>query len=188
MRREPKAARLFSEELSLVASEERFAFYGALGTVLAGWSSADLDRISQGMEFLPRHPLPSIFACMVAEVCLSIGKVENAVVALEKALLAVQISGLHFWEPEVYRLRGIAAASAAEPVGKVREWLDQSIVLAHKQGARSLELRAATSACKLSEKSSGSVDWDRLAGLYRSLQDGNESADLQEAAKLLATS
>lgn len=59
--------------------------------------------------------------------------------------------------------------------------------MAHKQGALSLELRAASSLARLSKDTGhGSDARPLLAGIYDRFTEGFDTADLQDAKTLIA--
>jgi predicted ATPase len=93
-----------------------------------------------------------------------------------------------FWEAELHRLRGElllrkGATEAAESS------LREALAIAGRQGARSLELRAAMSLCRLRCDRDGRGEArETLAGIYAGFTEGLNTRDLREAAAMLEAS
>jgi predicted ATPase len=97
----------------------------------------------------------------------------------------------HFWEAELYRLRGELLQhglwgtqdGASTPEACFRQALD----IAQSQQAKSLELRAAMSLSRLwQQQGKRAAARALLAEIYGWFTEGFDTADLQEAKVLLA--
>jgi adenylate cyclase len=123
----------------------------------------------------------------LATVQAQSGDPDTALSTIDDALKHVDDVSGHAWEAELLRLRGstlLAARPAAvdEAEGSYRD----AIAVAQRQGARSLELRAATSLARLLQ-SKGKSEQARglLAPVYGWFTEGLDTADLREAKTLL---
>jgi predicted ATPase len=98
--------------------------------------------------------------------------------------------GGYFFHAELVRLRGVLLQEVADGGTQATEMpeasLRQALVLARRQEAKSLELRAAMSLTRLWQQQ-GKRDEARalLAPIYGWFTEGFDTADLQEAKALL---
>ena len=91
------------------------------------------------------------------------------------------------WEAELHRLRGelllqqtVAQSEEAEPC------FQQALAVAHRQQAKSLEVRAAVSLARLWQRQGKRREAHQLlAEVYGWFTEGFDTADLQEAKALL---
>jgi predicted ATPase len=127
---------------------------------------------------------------------------------LTEALAVVHKNGEHFYEAELYRLKGMLTLQSqaslgqvqdqsavtdprpltSDPHGEAEACFYKAIEIARKQQAKSLELRAVMSLARLWQ-SQGKRDEARqmLAEVYGWFTEGFETKDLQEAKALLTT-
>jgi predicted ATPase len=107
--------------------------------------------------------------------------------ATVEALDLVHRSGECFWAAEIHRIRGelFTRQSPSDPIS-ARAALEQAIEIARRQGAKSLELRAACSLARLL-RNTNRRDEARamLAGTYNWFTEGFDTADLKDAKTLL---
>jgi adenylate cyclase len=102
-------------------------------------------------------------------------------------------TGERYHEPEIHRLHAEVVlaefdADAVPPAARetAEALLHRAIDCAHRQGARTLELRATTSLARLHRsRSSGREARARLADLLACFTEGFDTADLQEARQLV---
>jgi predicted ATPase len=72
------------------------------------------------------------------------------------------------------------------PQAEAEVWLQQALDVARRQEAKSLELRAAMSLCRLWQQQSKRTEaHELLAPIYGWFTEGFDTADLQEARALL---
>jgi class 3 adenylate cyclase/tetratricopeptide (TPR) repeat protein len=90
--------------------------------------------------------------------------------------------------PEVYRLEAeLVLRGASGATGEAERLLISAVELARSRGARSLELRAATSLARLWQRQGRSDEARRtLAPIHDWFREGLDTRDLQEARRLLA--
>ena len=129
-----------------------------------------------------------LFLPQLAEAHGKVGQADAGLAVLDEALSIVERGGEHTWDADLYRVKGDlmlmqgAAASAAEAC------FHEALAIARQQGAKSWELRAATSLSRLLH-TQGKVAAARtlLAEVYGWFTEGFDTADLQEARALLET-
>ena len=81
----------------------------------------------------------------------------------------------------------VAPAAAGTPLAEAEAWLQRALDVAHRQEAKSLELRAATSLSRLWQQQGKRQEaYDLLAPIYHWFTEGFDTADLQDARALLA--
>jgi predicted ATPase/DNA-binding winged helix-turn-helix (wHTH) protein len=115
------------------------------------------------------------------------GQTVAALTALEEALARCDQSGEGWCRPELLRLEAemeLQAAETAEPA--VHQGLNAALVQARQQGARSWELRIATSIARLSVREGHrSKALNILEPVFKGFTEGFGTPDLQAAADLL---
>jgi predicted ATPase len=129
----------------------------------------------------------------LADACGKAGQPEEGLSIVDEALALVHKTGERWPEAELHRLRGellrvqaLAAGSKPTLTQEVEACYRQALEVARRQQAKSLELRAATSLCRLWRQQG---KWDEarelLAPIYGWFTEGLDTVDLQEAKALL---
>jgi len=212
-RRERQAAHERAEAAITLSSEQGFAFYLAMGTILRSWALAEqgqgeesIVQMRQGLtayQTTGAELARSYWLSMLAEACGEIGRIEEGLTLLAEALTLVDKTGARRDEAELYRLKGeltlqklsVVSAQlsvtdprllAPDPQGEAEACFHKAIEVAQKQQAKSLELRAVMSLARLWQ-SQGKQDEarQRLAEIYGWFTEGFDTKDLQEAKMLL---
>ena len=123
--------------------------------------------------------------------CLLSGAALEGLALLDEAEAAVQQTSERYWEAEIHRLRGhllLAASDPAAPavVRSAEECYRRALEVARRQGARSLELRAAVSLSRLWQAADRRDEArELLAPIYEWFTEGLDHPELREAAALL---
>ena len=123
----------------------------------------------------------------LAEAYGAAGRISDGLDATAEALSLVQQNGETWWEAEIYRLRGeLLLKQNRTNSAEAQVSLKRAIEIAHKQGAKSLELRAMTNLARLLAKW-GKRDeaLGRLSDIYNWFTEGFDTADLKDAKALL---
>ena len=112
---------------------------------------------------------------------------------MAEALATVERTGERWWEAEVYRVQGELflqrAAGRGQQAEEAEACFQQALDLAHRQQAKSLELRAAMSLARLWQGQGKHAEARQLlAPIYNWFTEGFDTVDLQEARALLAES
>jgi predicted ATPase len=144
-----------------------------------------------------------------------VGRVEEGLTVLAEALVRVDKTGARFYEAELYRLKGeltlqqfkvqssefkIPSSQHLTSSTQVEECFLKAIELASRQQAKSLELRAVMSLCRLRQHQAQdhaarttqhetrnmlNEAHRMLSEIYHWFTEGFETKDLQEAKALL---
>ena len=137
-----------AEETVAGCERHKIAYYHEWGMIVGGWVMArrgdargGIARIKSGLDALQRQDAAlrmPYYLALLAESQLLAGLTGAARATLDGAqAVAMQNSDL-WYLPELYRLRGLLDPHLAEPHFR------RALALASRQGARSLQLRAAT--------------------------------------------
>jgi predicted ATPase len=166
-----------------------------VGRTLIGWSAAMKGSLDSGLESM-REGLKEygggglqMFAVhlngMLAEVYLKAGRPDGASSALEKAAL-LEARGNVYWSAEIRRLRGELALHERSKGADAEAHFRDALEIAKGQGAKLLELRAATSLAKLWHDT-GSRDEakDLLGSIHPWFTEGFDTRDWLEAKATL---
>jgi len=125
---------------------------------------------------------------LLAEAWGQAGLPEAGRAVLAEALTRVTTTDERWWEAELHRLTGVLWLQRAVPeVQQAEACFHQALEVAHRQQAKSLELRAALSLSRLwQSQDERAAAYDLLAPVYGWFTEGFDTADLQEAKVLLA--
>jgi predicted ATPase len=142
---------------------------------------------------------------LLAEAYRRVGQVEGALAVVAEALAQVQKTGEHYYEAELYRLKGeltlqqfgvrsleFGVPSTQHPTpstpakAEAEACFHKAIEIARHQSAKSLELRVTVSLSRLWQQQ-GKTEEARqmLAEIYGWFTEGFDTADLREAKALL---
>jgi predicted ATPase len=121
----------------------------------------------------------------LAEAQAKAGQPEQGLDTLNQALAVVEETGERYWEPELHRLRAEWLLMQGDEV-EAEASFHKAIEVARHQQAKSWELRATVSLCRLWQKQ-GKAEGARqaLAEIYSWFTEGFATRDLQEAKALL---
>jgi DNA-binding SARP family transcriptional activator/predicted ATPase len=191
-RRDVAATRRHAEETAALARAHDIALFAMWATIPLQWACA-LDGTPDGDTELMRRSMEAAadvgalvfrpyWLSLAAEVEANAGEVEAALATVGEALEAAAGNGERFWEAELHRQRGELelrrgdAEAAAAAFARAAE-------VARRQGALTLELRAAMSATALPEATDSARA--ALADAYAAFEEGHDSADLIAAREAL---
>jgi predicted ATPase len=201
MRREREQARKLAEEAIAISAEQGFAFVLAGARLIRGWTLIDpreedeqqaraIDGFRKEMANLAAGGTqicaPMIFGYLADAYC-DRGRISEGLTAVDDALELSHSTQQRFWDAELHRIKGkLMLQESGEAEGQAERLFQQALGVACAQQARSLELRAAMSLCRLWQRR-GAVDQARglLAPVYARFTEGFETADLREAKEQL---
>jgi predicted ATPase len=215
LRRDSRLAQECAEAAIAVSSEHNLTMYQsparitrARAMIDQGLEESSIENMRQslaarrgtGTELLRPHLLAQI-----AEALSKARQTEEGLRVLEEALAVADRTGERYYEAELYRLKGelllmqrtsrvLSRAAAGRKaierksvdVIQVEQCFHQSIEIARRQQAKSLELRASTSMTRL-YRDQGRHEKARslLSAIYNTFTEGFGTADLREAKALL---
>ncbi len=204
-RRDARACQERAEALIAFSKAQGFAPWLAWGTIVRGWALAEQGQEAEGVAQLgeglaalratgAERDRPSALA-LFAEVQARAGRLDDGRSLIEAALAAGARTGERVFEPERYRLRGELVLSWAEQAARseqqragaeAEDCFQKAIEIARSLGARSWELRAATSLARLWSRRGRRLDAAQLLGDCRCwFTEGFDTRDVQTADRLL---
>ena len=194
---EPAMAFEYAEATLTVSKEHGLIYYLAWATLIKGRElvaegelETGLTHIQQGLEDLRalggRLRL-TYYLTLLAEAYRERGQIKDGLRQLETALAEAEETNEQYWVAELYRLKGEFLLDTPALVETAESCFRQALDLAHRQHAKSLELRAAMSLSRLWQQQDKRQDaYDLLAPVYGWFTEGFDTADLQDAKVLLA--
>jgi predicted ATPase len=198
MRRDAPALKECAEELTQLLNDERFPSWLGTEASYHGEALAMLGRIEEGTTLMRqglarKHSTGARCAssgtlCALAEVQARAGQPEAGLTIMHQALALVEETDERYYEAELHRVRGelLRARRAQGDEAEAEASFHKAIEVARRQQAKSWELRATLSLCRLLRQR-GRVDEarQRLAETYGWFTEGFDTADLREARDLL---
>jgi DNA-binding SARP family transcriptional activator len=197
LRADAHTFRVHAEAALAFSRDHNVAYYHAWANLLLqyarAWEQPNADNLAQVREAMhlfatngTRLRMP-YFRSLLTRVLHKAGRLDEALGILEEAFAESRQHDEHWWDAELYRLRGeliwsqVADADAAEAAFR------RSLEIAQSQQARSLELRAATSLAQLWQATGRSERArELLTPVYNWFTEGFDTADLQAARSLIA--
>ncbi|WP_225569998.1 AAA family ATPase [Pseudomonas sp. Y24-6] len=184
--------------------EQGFPFYLAWGTILQGWARAEQGNIDEGIAQITQGIATyqaagaelgcSYFLALLAAAHGHAGQPQAGLAVVTDALAMVDRTGEHFYEAELYRLKGTLSLQCpgedsqdSSVQQQAQACFEKAISVARQQGAKSLELRATVSLAQLWEAGDKEAARQMLADIYSFFTEGFDSVDLLQAKALLDT-
>jgi predicted ATPase len=197
LRREARAAQEAAEGAIALSAERGFPDFLARATTLRGWAIAEQGRNEEGVALI-REGLAAFratgaelwrphFLCLLAEACMEMGHLDDALSALTEALAVADEHEDPHYEAEMYRLKGeLLLRQDDSNAPEAQNCFQRAIEIARKQSAKSWELRAAMSLARLLAKQRHREPARTiLAEIYSWFTEGFDTADLKDAKALL---
>jgi predicted ATPase/DNA-binding SARP family transcriptional activator len=196
LRREVETVRERVEALLRIATERGFVLFQSFGTVLLGWALAEGGQIEGGIGKMQQGlnawrdtgaelVLPEFFFSL-AEAYGKAGQTEEGLRLVAEALTRVQRTGERKFEAELYRLRGELLVGRVEAAVEAERCFERALEVARRQRAKSWELRAAMSLCRLWQSQGKREEArDLLQAVYGWFTEGFDTVDLVEARALI---
>src|SRR5262245_29611223 len=192
--REPRRALEHVEPLIALSTEQGFALFNGLATIVRGAALSGDGRHDEAVAELRKglgvyrttgqRVSHRLYLCWLAQAYAAAGAVEEAAATVDEALGIPTNERL--FEPELHRLRAeLLARQHGEPA-RVEASFREAIELARWQAARSLELRAAKSYAQwLRAAGRGGEGRQYLGEVCGWFPPGTGNRDLDEARALL---
>ena len=183
-----------------ISTEQVLPFHGAHAMVLGGWAAVKRGQVETGLEQI-RDGIDAYRATggaielshwlgLLAEACCDTGRPEEGLRVVGEALQHVNETGVVYYQPELHRVEGeLRLCCDARDATAAENSFWRAIEIARNQGAKSWELRAATSLARM-WRDQGKVSEARelLAPVYGWFTEGFDTRDLKDAKSHLATS
>ena len=196
-RGEPPAVRERAEAAIVLAQAHGFGLTLAWATTLLGWAISREGQPEDGIAMIRRGTAAArdtgseafrpYFLALLADACATAGSPVDGLAAVAEALDTAVKTGERFYEAELYRLKGeLLRRREHNDAGSPEECLVKALEVARRQGARSLELRAAVSVSRLWREHGREADARRtLIDACSGFTEGLDTVDLREAQALL---
>jgi predicted ATPase/DNA-binding SARP family transcriptional activator len=195
LRREPQAALVWAEASLAVSTQHKLAYHKEGAFCNRGWAllqqgqyEAGIADIRPSMEALRASggsQGESHFLSLLAEAYGQIGHCEEGVITVDEALALVGQNDERYYEAESHRIKGELLLKRGDEA-EAEKSFHEALEVARHQSAKSLELRATVSLCRLWQQQGKAKEaqW-LLADIYGWFTEGLDTADLQEAKTLL---
>ncbi len=195
-KREPDAVLKYCEEVQIIAEEAGIARHVATSKLLRAWvlaaeGTADrtLGLVEDALSVLRTtgFALPApYFLAVAAEACEMAGRPDEGLDLVTEGLRIVDETGIGFWEPDLHRLSGDLHLANGQRHDEAEAAYQRAIDAARRQGARPLELRAATRLARLwSDQGKRDEARDLLQPNFGYFTEGFDTPDLKDAKALL---
>jgi predicted ATPase len=197
LRREVQTVQAYAERAMALSTDYSLAQFLAISRHLWGWVFLVQDQPETALAHM-RQGLAAYQATgaglsqtymmsLLAEAYGAIGQPEAGLAVLHEAFVLVDSTEAHWWEAELFRVKGeLLRALAADCTADAEACFQQALAIARQQQAKSLELRAAMSLSRLWQcQGKRQEAHDLLAEVYHWFTEGFDTADLQEARALL---
>lgn len=197
LRADANTFRIHAEEAFSFTVEHRVTYYHAWASILVhfarAWQQPNSDNQARLRDAIllftgtGAHLRMPYYLSLLARVLDKAGQVDEALGALEQAFAESQQNDEHWWDAELFRLRGEFMQASGAGANAVEADLRRAIEIAQTQQAKSLELRAATSLARLWYRTARAADAKQLlVPLFAWFTEGFDTPDLQAAQALIA--
>lgn len=200
VRGEPRRVREHAAAVIALSEELGLPYWRALGGTLLGWAMAREGNPRGGIVAIQRgrKALRDTGAGLVepwnlaslADAHRCAGEFGPALALLAESVVVSTATGERWWEAEQHRLAALCVLERGGPGAEAdaEAGFGRAIALAREQGAKSLELRAATGLARLLRRSGrGDAARAGLAGIFDGFTEGFETDDLRVARATLDT-
>jgi class 3 adenylate cyclase/tetratricopeptide (TPR) repeat protein len=198
LRRDYVAAQEVAERVFAYSTEHGFGLYLLAAPRYRAWAviqqgsggEAEIAQQREGLETsysVGLNIARSHGLYMLAQSYEKIGQLDYGLSALNEALVAVDEQTEHWWEPEIWRLRGeLLLEKDSSHLREAQTCFERALDIARAQRGRSLELRATTSLARLLRDTGRREEAGKqLAEIYNWFTEGFDTADLKDAKALL---
>jgi predicted ATPase len=180
-----------------LADQKGGAYWKALGTMmqgdllaLAGKASVAVQKITSGVtaqRSTGATVLIPAYLSSLAKAYADLGRFDDAWRSIDEAMTLVETTKQRLLEAEINRDAGEIALMPSGPnAAKAEAYFERALVVARRQRAKSLELRAAMSLARLwRDQGKPQQGRELLAPVYGWFTEGFDTLDLQEAKALL---
>lgn len=194
--RRPEAVSALAAEYTALTTKHPYPHCVAYEMVFRGWALAEGGAVGEGIALLQQGIAalrtmgvilfwPQVLKLLIAAYGLARQYAQGAALATE-TLAFLDETGEHYWSAELHRLKGELLLAQGASAEEVEACFQQALILARRQAAKSLELRAAVSIARLWQTQGRQAEAHALvAEVYRWFSEGFATVDLQEARSLI---
>ena len=201
-RKDSIALEPLGKEIYSVSEKKGFALFIGVGLFKTGFTLVHQGQVKEGINKLLqaleiykvtgiRFTLSDLLGS-ISEAYGMYGDIEKAMDFMEQALTEVQRGNEHYYEAELYRIKGELILKKADDKNRkevekeAEECFKQSLKVAQEQMAKSFELRTSLSLCRLLKKQDKKEEAIQLlTKIYNWFTEGFEESDLKEAKAML---
>ena len=193
-RRERVASQRHIEEASELSAEHGFAYMQGMATFAQGWVVFMEGNDEDGLETMRRSADTTAargtwiarpwLLSFLAEAHGDAGHVTQGLQIFNDGFEHSNKTREHWCNAELHRLKGELTLQHSQDTAEAEACFQKSIEIAQKQGAKSWELRTATSLARPWQGKTEEAR-DLLAPVYNWFTEGFDTADLKEAKVLL---
>ncbi|NOT56158.1 MAG: hypothetical protein HOP18_16280, partial [Deltaproteobacteria bacterium] len=217
-RGEVDEARQQAEALLTLAQDQEFTFWEGTARMTLGWALTRQGQADQGLAQMERglavfratgaQTSQTLYLTMFAEIRGRREEFDKGLTLLDEAFAAARRTGEHFYEAEMYRVKGELLLQRANqkakgknqkakmktdpqplssaPQSEAEACFLQALEIARGQRAKALELRAAVSLSRLWwQQSKREEARALLTSVHQWFPVGTDTADFMEATQLL---
>jgi DNA-binding SARP family transcriptional activator/predicted ATPase len=198
LRRDAQALKGYSDELTRLLGEERFPSWLGSEASYQGEALAMLGQVEEAIALMRKGMAAKDSSgarvnltgtlCALAEAQAKAGQPGEGLSSLAQALDLVQETDERYYEAELHRVRGelLRTRHAPGDEAEAEAAFHKAVEVARRQQAKSWELRATVSLCRLQQQQGrGAQARQALAKIYGCFTEGFDTADLREARDLL---
>jgi DNA-binding SARP family transcriptional activator/predicted ATPase len=196
LRRETQAAQEGIEALVQLVTTNGLTTMQPWATILQGWGQARQGQVEEGImqmragmdtwRTMGAVSGQSFQVLPLAETYWRTGRAGEGVRVLDETLDMVEKTVERCLEAELYRLKGELLLAQGDGEEEAKACYRQAIAVARQQMAKSWELRAAMSLCRLWQRQGKQAEaYQMLEEIYSWFTEGFDTPDLQEARGLL---
>ncbi len=181
-----------TERLARLTAEHDIRSFAVNAIAQRGWllamsgkpdeGAAELRKALGIMRMVGSELTVPYYSTLLADACMVGGKIDDGLVAIDQALAMFPTNESRFYEAEMYHVKGrLLLKRSPDNSAEAVKCFQESLVIARRIGARSLELRAAMSLHRVQ----GTAARQELASAYDCFTEGFGTYDLQEARAML---
>jgi adenylate cyclase len=193
LRRDTERAHAYAEDALSLARDYEFTQLEMRGLGVQGATktgehqAAGIALIQQGIaraQAMGRAVPQPIHLALLGAAHIQSGNYDQARTTLDEALEAVHKTDERWYEAEVYRLQGELLLAIGEPA-RAETSFERAIEVARQQRARSWELRATVSLCRLwQQQGQHTMAYEHLSAIIDQFSEGWDTTDMREARSL----
>lgn len=195
LRRDVEAQRERTTEVIALSDTQGFPFWLGLGRALHAAARVDAGDAAALPEILPalaivgetgaKAAVPAMLK-IPAEAQRAAGRLAEAKSTIANALSVAAETGQPYFDADLHRLDGDVLRASGGFAEEAASRYHRALAIAREQGARSFELRAATSLARLwREQEDRVAARDLLVPVYATFTEGFTTRDLVDAKALL---